>query len=219
MRLRVLFILLLLFAVPSLLLAARADSASGTAAHGAEKAAPEKVHSSEEHGEGHGAPKAYFGVPGWILKIINMVLFIGLLAWLAGGPVKAALATRSTEIRKAADEARERRAKADHLASDIQARLSQIEAEVRAIHDRAEQEGERQKRDLIAAAQSEVQKILAASRTEVDNRLKHARQELTEYAGKLASERAESILRETITDADRQKLFAESLGEVGETRS
>ena len=218
MRLRVLFILLLLFAVPSLLLAARADSASGTAAHGAEKAAPEKVHSSEEHGEGHAA-KAYFGVPGWILKIINMVLFIGLLAWLAGGPVKAALATRSAEIRKAADEARERRTKADHLASDIQARLSQIEAEVRAIHDRAEQEGERQKRDLIAAAQSEVQKILAASRTEVDNRLKHARQELTEYAGKLASERAESILRETITDADRQKLFAESLREVGETRS
>ncbi len=218
MRLRVLFILLLLFAVPSLLLAERADSASGTAAHGAEKAAPEKVHSSEEHGEGHAA-KAYFGVPGWILKIINMVLFIGLLAWLAGGPVKAALATRSAEIRKAADEARERRTKADHLASDIQARLSQIEAEVRAIHDRAEQEGERQKRDLIAAAQSEVQKILAASRTEVDNRLKHARQELTEYAGKLASERAESILRETITDADRQKLFAESLREVGETRS
>src|SRR5260370_19559184 len=149
MRLRVLFIILLLFAVPSLLVAARAASASGTAAHGVEKAAPEKVHSSEEHGEGHGAPKAYFGVPGWILKIINMVLFIGLLAWLAGGPVKAALATRSAEIRKAADEAEPRRTEADPLASAIQAPLSPIEAGVRAIHDRAAQDRDRQKRDLI----------------------------------------------------------------------
>src|SRR5258708_30709100 len=151
MRLRVLFILLLLFAVPALLLAARADRVSGNAAHVSEKAAPEKVHSSEEHREGHGAPKAYFGVPGWIPKIINMVLFIGLLAWLAGGPVKAALATRSAEIRKAADEARERRTKADHLASDIQARLSQIVAASRAIHDPAAQQGDGQKRAFARA--------------------------------------------------------------------
>ena len=123
------------------------------------------------------------------------------------------------EIRKAADEARERRAKADQLAGDIQARLSHIEADVRAIHERAEQEGERQKRDLIASAEAEAQKILAAARNEVDNRLKTARHELTEYAGQLAAERAEAILRETITDADRQKLFAESLREVGEARS
>src|SRR5258708_13945674 len=100
MRLRVLFILLLLFAVPTLLLAQRADNASGTAAHGAEKAAPEKVHSSEEHGEGHGAPKAYFGIPGWILKIINMVLFIGLLSLLAGGPEKASLPALPAQLRK-----------------------------------------------------------------------------------------------------------------------
>ena len=219
MRLRLLSAFLLLVAVPVLLLAQPANKASGGAAPGAEKAAHEKIHANEEHGEGHETPKTYFGIPGWILKIVNMFLFIGLLAWLAGGPVKAALSTRSAEIRKAAEEARERRAKADRLASDIQARLSQIEADVRAIHERAEQEGERQKRELIAAAEAEAQKILAAARNEVENRLKHARHELTEYAGQLASERAEAILRESITDADRHKLFVESLREVGEARS
>jgi F-type H+-transporting ATPase subunit b len=105
------------------------------------------------------------------------------------------------------------------MASEIQARLSAIEAEVRAIHERAETEGERQKRELMATAETEAQKILTTARTEVDNRLKHARAELTEYAGQLASERAEAILRETITEKDQKNLFQESLREVGEVHS
>ena len=219
MRKRLVFLILLLLFVPALLLAQHDSNASGDIAHGSEKAAHEKVHPNENHGEGKEAPKTYFGIPGWILKIVNMILFIGFLVWFAGGPVKTALANRSQEIRKAAEEARERRAKADSLAADIQKRLSQIEADVKAIHDRAEQEGERQKRELIAAAEAEAQKILAAARNEVDNRLKHARHELTEYAGQLASERAETILRESITDADQRKLFQESLTEVREVQS
>jgi F-type H+-transporting ATPase subunit b len=220
MRGRLVFLILLLLFVPALLLAQHSSTASGdVAAHGSEKAAVEKSQPNGEHAEGKEAEKTYFGVPGWILKIVNMILFIGFLVWFAGGPVKTALANRTVEIRKAADEARERRAKADSLAADIQKRLSQIEADVKAIHDRAEQEGERQKRELIAAAEAEAQKILTAARNEVDNRLKHARHELTEYAGQLASERAEAILRQSITDADQQKLFQESLTEVREVQS
>jgi F-type H+-transporting ATPase subunit b len=188
-------------------------------AHGAEKASHEQAHPAEEHGEGHEAPKTYFGIPGWILKLANMILFIGVLAYLVKGPAKAAFAARTEQIRRDAQEARERRAKADQLAADIQARLTQIETEVRAIHERAQVEGERQKRELIAAAEAEAAKILTNARNEVDNRLKYARHELTEYAGQLAAERAEAILREKITPADQQKLFSESVREVGEVNA
>ena len=191
----------------------------GEIAHGAEKQAHEIAHPNEAHGEGHEAPKTYFGIPGWILKFVNMFVFIGVLAYLIGGPMKKMFAERRAEIARAVDEARSRREKADRLASDIQARLTQIEAEVKSIHERALAEGERQKRELIAAAEVEAQKLLAAARNEVDNRLKHARHELTEYAGQLASERAEAILREKITPADQQKLFRESVAEVGEVSS
>ena len=51
------------------------------------------------------------------------------------------------------------------------------------------------------------------------NRLKHARAELTEFAGTLAAERAEQILREKMTEQDQKNLFEESLKEVGEVRS
>lgn len=183
--------------------------------HGAEKAAHAEAHPTEDHGKGAHAPETYFGIPGWILKLLNVIFFFGALVWLAGGPVKKAMAERREQIRRDAEEATSRRARADQMASEIQTRLSQIEQEVAAIHERAQVDGERQKRELIAAAEVEAQKILAAARNEVDNRLKHARHELTEYAGQLASERAESILRERITDADRTKLFHESVQELG----
>jgi F-type H+-transporting ATPase subunit b len=188
-------------------------------AQGFEKDAHEKAHPTEDHGEGLEAPKTYFGIPGWILKLANMILFIGVLAWALGGPIKKALVARRAQIQTEAEEAKARRAKADQLAADIQARLTQIENDVLAIHERAQAEGEKQKRELIAAAEAEAQKILLSARNEVDNRLKRARHELTEYAGELAARRAEQILREKVTDADRERLFEESVREVAEARS
>jgi F-type H+-transporting ATPase subunit b len=209
----------LLIAISPVLFAQTHDAAPAettTAAHAPEAGehaeAGEAAHAG---GEEHHAEKKYFGIPAWILKLANMILFFGALLYFIGGPVKTAFAERSAAIRRAADEARERREKSDQMAGQIQARLTAIEAEVRAIHERAQAEGERQKRELIAAAEAESQKILQAARNEVDNRLKHARAELTEFAGSLAAERAEQILRETMTEQDQKNLFQESLREVG----
>jgi len=211
---RKILLLLLLVFVP--VLYAQEHPQAGDVAHGAEKEAHETAHPSEEHGGGGEAPKTYFGIPGWILKLINMILFLGVLVLAIRKPMASAMAERSAAIRRAADEAKERRVKADQMAGEIQKRLSAIENEVRAIHERALAEGERQKRDLIAAAEAEAAKILQNARNEVDNRLKHARHELTEYAGELAAERAEQILREKINDDDQKRLFQDSLHQVSE---
>ncbi|MEA2239654.1 MAG: F-type H+-transporting ATPase subunit b [Thermoanaerobaculia bacterium] len=211
--------ILLLSLFPVLLFAQNHANDANNVAQGAEKVSHEQTHPTENHGGEHEAPKTYFGIPGWILKLVNMLLFFGVLGWLIGGPIKNALAARRVQIKADADEARARRAKADQLAGDIQARLTQIEADVRGIQERAQLEGEKQKRELIAAAEAEAQKILQSARNEVDNRLKHARHELTEFAGELATQRAEQILREKVTDQDRARLFEESVREVEGARS
>lgn len=216
---RAIFIVLLLL-VPAILFAQtnHANDANNVA-QGAEKAAHETAHPNEAHGGEHEAPKTYFGIPGWILKLANMLLFLSVLVWFLGGPIKKALIERRVQIQADAEEAKARRAKADQLAADIQARLTQIENDVRGIQERAQAEGEKQKKELIAAAEAEAQKILQSARNEVDNRLKRARHELTEYAGELATQRAEQILREKVTDNDRERLFDESVREVAEARS
>ena len=212
-----------LFAMLAVLLLATAafgDDPKPTDSLDAAKTATGEAHEAT-HDEAAGAAEhhedVYFGfVPGWVLKFLNIVLFIGALIWVLKGPVLNAFAARTEEIKRQAVEARERREKADRLAADIQARLSQIEAEVVAIRQRAESEGERQRKELVAAAEAEAAKILQTARNEVDNRLKFARKELTEYAGELAASQAEQILREKITPEDQRKLFKDSLNQVGE---
>ena len=87
---KLLLLFVLLFAVAPLF----AQENANDVAHGSEKAAHEVAHPGEAHGEGHEAPKTYFGIPGWILKLANMLVFLGLLGWLIGGPVKNAFAAR-----------------------------------------------------------------------------------------------------------------------------
>ena len=212
---RVLLLLLLLL-VPALLHAQATNPTD--VAHGSEKVSHEAAHPNEEHG-GHTEEPKFLGLPAWIWKIANMLIFLGALVYFLKGPISGALADRHAGIQRAAEEAKTRRQKADQIATDIQARLAQLEDEIKNIHERAEKEGLRQKQELIAAAEAEAAKILAQARAEVDNRLKNARHELTEYAGELASQRAEQLLRERITDADQKKLFDQSVREVEEVRS
>ena len=187
-------------------------------AHGGEKDAHAIAHPKEGNGKGGGEPETTFGIPTWIFKLVNMIAFIAVLVYFLRKPVAEAFRAKGESVRAAVAEAKARREKADQLASDIQNRLSQIEQEVSSIIERARQEGERQKRELIAAAEAEGQKILENARVEVENRVKRARHELTEMAGQLATERAEQILRETITEADQKKLFKESLAQIAEVQ-
>lgn len=186
--------------------------AGATVARGAGTETHDTVH-GEEAEEGHSA-QTYFGIPAWVLKTINLFLFFGLLWYLLRKPIGGAFAARRDRIRKEAAEAKERRAKAESLAADIQSRLDQIEKEVDAVLARAAEEGERQKNEMIEQGRNEAEKILAQARSAVDAQLKRAKQELTEHAGQLAAERAAAILESSMTEADRKKIFAEGLQEI-----
>jgi F-type H+-transporting ATPase subunit b len=199
---------------------ARAETArTGEIAHGAEKDVHAIAHPHEGNGKGTEEPETTWGIPTWIFKLANMIVFIGVLVYFLKGPVTGAFRARHESVRAATEEAKARRKKSDDLAADIQARLGQIEQEVAAIVERARQEGEHQRVELVAAAGAESRKILLAAKNEVENRLKAARTELTQYAGELAADRAEQILRSSITEGDQKKLFQDSLSEIGEVRS
>lgn len=178
-------------------------------AHGAEKVAQDVAHDGEHE-------KTYFGVPGSILKFVNMVLFLGLLFFLLRKPVRAAFRQRGEAIRSELAEAKQRRAKADQVAGDIESRLAEMEREIAALRKRAAEEGDRQRRELIEAAEKESEKLLTAARNDVDLRVKQARAELTELAGALATERARAIIETKITDADRARIFEESVRQIEE---
>jgi len=207
---------ILMLVILALATVARADQTKSTeqVAHGTEKQAAVSTHAGEEH---H-APRTYLGIPAWIWKTVNMIAFLGLLIYLVKGPVGAMFRDRRETIKRDLAEAKARREKSDQLAGDIQKRLSQIEEEVLSIRRRSEEEGKRQRQELIEAAEAEGQKILAAARGEVDSRLRQARRELTEYAGELAAKRAEELLSKSLSQDDRKKIFSDSVKQLEESR-
>ena len=182
-----------------------------TATEGAEAAHAE---SGEAHPE-----KKILGIPEWVWKLANLIIFWGLIGYLVIGPVRKGLTARSDKIRQDIAGANERRLKADQFASQVDERLKKLEDEVAAIIERARVDGERQRTEMIASAEAEAAKILTSARNEIDARVKQARKELTEYAGDLAADRARRILEETITDADRHRLFDESVRQIREVKS
>lgn len=170
-----------------------------------------------EHAEE--APATYFGIPGGILKFVNLIVFFALLIWVLKGPISKAFKERGDKIKAELEEARLRQQKADSLAADIQARLDSIEKEVAGILERAKVEGEKQKEEIIESAKAEAEKILTSARGEVEARVKLARQELTEYAGELAADKAHKMLVGSMGEADRRKVFAESVENLMESKS
>lgn len=182
-------------------------------------AATEEEHGgAAAHGETH-VEKTYFGIPATVWKIANLVIFLGVLFYLLGGPIKKAFAERRVAIQAELAEAKTRREKSDRLAADIEARLQQMEREVASLLTRAQEEGERQKQELIAAADLEATKILNTARNEVDARVKMARAELMKLAGDIATQRAATLVAGAITDTDRHKLFADSVRQIEEMGS
>lgn len=178
--------------------------------------AAEGEHADAAHSE-H-APKTLMGLPGWFWKFLNLATFFGLLIYLLGGPIGKSFRDRREGIREQLAEAKQRREKSDRLAQDIDARLQKLEGEIQVILTRAKEDGERQKNEIIAGAETEAAKILATARTEVDTRVKMARQELFDLAGDLATGRATALISGSITEADRQRLFAEGLRDIEEMR-
>jgi F-type H+-transporting ATPase subunit b len=162
--------------------------------------------------------RTYFGIPGGILKFVNMVLFLGLLGWLLKGPISRFFANRKDTIRKRLADAESRREKADRMAEEIQGRLARVEAELEAIRSRAEQEGERQHTQIVESSNREAEKIVAATRGEIDQRMKQARRELRHFAAELATERASNLVEASISDADRRKVFDESVDRIREVK-
>lgn len=191
---------------------------AGTAAHGAIEESHEAAYPEHEQEHGH-EERTYFGIPGWILKLLNMILFLGFLAFLLRGPISRAFRERKESIRTRLSEADVRRERAERMEEEIQERLARVEGEIEAIRTRAEEEGRRQGQQIVESSEREAEKILASARSEIEQRVSQARRELRQYAAELATERATTLVETSIDERDKSALFDDSVRRLTEVKS
>ena len=152
---------------------------------------------------------------GWVFRWLNFaIIFVGIIwAFSKAGPY---FRRHSEEIsQKIAEGARAREA-AENQRRVVQQKLAHVDEEVAQLRADAKRAAEGEAQRLRAAAKEEAQNIERAGQAEIAASEHAARLELKSFAGRLAVERAEALLRERMTastEASVFQAFVESLEE------
>jgi F-type H+-transporting ATPase subunit b len=108
---------------------------------------------------GHGAD-SHFNLGSFIFALVNFLLFAGGILFFMRKKIFAFLQTRSTEIKKQIGEATRVKEETFRKFEELDARLSNIDSEIKAISDQMAKEGGLERERLIAEGARLAQKII-----------------------------------------------------------
>ena len=155
-----------------------------------------------------------WGTVFWATIAFLVVLYI--LKKYAWGPILKALDDRSVSIENALNEAQ----KARNEMATLKSGNEELLMETRNMRDQilrdAKEIGDKMKVEARERAQAEGDRMIAAARAEIDNQKKAAIVEVKNQVANLSIEIAEKLVREKLSDSERQKALNHSLiNEIG----
>jgi len=153
-----------------------------------------------------------------LARLINLLLFVGLMYFLLRRPLGEAFRTRQEGIRRDLLRAEEERRAAVAKLEEVEGRLARLDAEVEAIREQAQREAAEERERIERATEEEVRKIREQARREIESAAKAARAELRAYTAEQSVRLAEELIRSEIRPEDDAHLvneYVEELGGVG----
>ena len=172
-------------------------------------AGPALAAGGEEHGGGEGL----------LFPFLNFALLVGVLFFLTRKPVQAFFAERKRNIETELDQAAELQRQAEERHAKWQRRLVDIERELDEIRRLGRARAEAEREQILADARESAARIERTARSAIEQELRRARETLRGEASNLAVDLAASLLRERVTDADRDRLLDEFIARVEQTPS
>ena len=167
----------------------------------------------EEHGEEHG-PETFLGLPTWIWMSANLLLFLGLLAKFVGIPISGLLETRAKSIAEDLRRAQKQRREAEEMKASLEVQVGALEKELDEVLTRAGEDGETERKEILAQAERERSRLLEQAQEEIELRISQAKVELTEHTARLAAELARQKLSSSIEPEDLDRLFDDNLSRL-----
>ena len=125
--------------------------------------------------------------------------------------IKAFFTGRREEIRGSLEEAEVVKADAEKKFKEYDEKLKKAEEEIQNISAMIRQQGEEEKKRIIADAGRAAEKMKEDAKARMDQELKKARNELRLEASELAIQMAEDILKKKVTKEDHEGMVREYL--------
>jgi F-type H+-transporting ATPase subunit b len=167
---------------------------------------------------------AAFEGGGWqeyvpvIAKVVNLLLFVGLLVYVLRRPVGQAFRDRREAIRRELMEAQEERNAALAKLEEVEGRLARLDTEVEAIRAQAQREAAEERARIERTTEEEIRKVREQAQREIESAAKAARSELRAYAAEQSVRLAEEMIRRDIRPEDDARLVSEYVEELGGIR-
>jgi F-type H+-transporting ATPase subunit b len=152
----------------------------------------------------------------WIFMVINFVILAAGLVWLVKKAMPNGFAPRAAEIRKGIEDARKASAEAAARLSEIEGRLTRLDAEIAELKATAEADFGVEEQRIKAAAEEDAKNVVTAAEQEIAAAARIAQRDLKAFAAGLAVDLAEKKIK--VSDATDEALvrgFAAQLGKDG----
>lgn len=148
------------------------------------------------------------------VQIITFLIALFIVWKIAWGPLIAMMKKREDDIRADIEKAKTERESAEVLKQKYETELAQTQAEAQRRIIQAAEEGDKQKKELIRAANTEADKILADARQELLGEKKRLMQELRADVADLAVQISEKLMREKLDKTAKDKALKEAIGDI-----
>jgi F-type H+-transporting ATPase subunit b len=161
-------------------------------------------------GDSHGEPR--WSDFGW--RVLNFVIFVGILWYFVGGLAVRYFRGRRQGIRETLDNLEDRRRSASEHLAIVEKRIASLNQEREAILQESRQQAQALKDGIIADAERQAAQIIAQAKSVAES---EGRAVLAEVRGVIADEivaAAEKILSARLDEAAHEKLIDNSLNKV-----
>ena len=173
----------------------------------------QSAHSAEKWGERLGLSK---GASFAISLALNFIGIVAFFWFILKSNLPKAFRERTAAIQKGIREAQAASADASRRLTDIESRLSKMDAEVAEIRQSAEHESAAEEERIREAAEHDKQRIIEGAQAEIEAMTRNAQRELKGYAASLAVDLAAREIRvDDSTDHGLVREFVDQLGKDG----
>jgi F-type H+-transporting ATPase subunit b len=154
---------------------------------------------------------------GLFFPILNLVILIAVLAYFGRKPVLDFFNTRRGQVQDDLHSAAELRREAETRFAKWQRKLVDLGQELEQIRTTSRERAEAEREQIITDANAAAERIRSDATAAIDQELRRSRDLLREEAADLAIELAGNLLRDQVTDVDRERLVIEFIERIERT--
>jgi F-type H+-transporting ATPase subunit b len=140
-------------------------------------------------------------------KLVNLLIFLGILYFFLRRPVHEFFAQRLASVRQILERAAKEKEAATMKMAELDARLNRLGAELAGIREQANREAAAERERMKSETERDIEKLRLTTNREIETAKQVAMGDLREYAATKSVELAEQIIRRELTPEDDARLL------------